>query len=305
MENDGSQWSVDESTREGFNIGDITETSDNAITTRHRKKFAAVDDRAPAGTSSSIMKVFDDIAIHCAKHKKFGVKKNGPALRTRFTALVKEFKTDQCISMRQSGTSEEFRERQVLLQGIVSQMDDWSERVVEEKQQRDTKANALLKSGEYLKRLAMDELNDDDTMNDADADDDDGESSTMEMPSTANRALKDEKKILRRSKITKSERIGAISDALVKALATTDDEQKEKNSFELQKMEFKRDQAQLEREYQRDEAARQREYQVEEAARRREHELAMEDRRVQADREREKMMQEFVLKILNYQTPTT
>jgi hypothetical protein len=51
-----------------------------------RKKFAAVDDvvllrvvnafrpwRAPAGTSKGIMKVFDDIALHCAKNKNFGV----------------------------------------------------------------------------------------------------------------------------------------------------------------------------------------------------------------------------------------
>ncbi|CAK4681388.1 unnamed protein product [Aphanomyces euteiches] len=101
--------------------------------------------------------------------------------------------------------------------------------------------------------------------------------------------------------ISKSERIGAISDSLVKALSVTDDEQRQKQDFEMQKMEFKRDQARLEREYQREEAARQRQFEAEEAARRREHELTMEDRRVQADREREKMMQEFVLKILSHQ----
>ncbi|KAG9403573.1 hypothetical protein AC1031_006215 [Aphanomyces cochlioides] len=126
-------------------------------------------------------------------------------------------------------------------------------------------------------------------------------STTTDGSSNLARGLNGEGKTKRRSKISKSERIGAISDALVKALAATDDEQRQKQDFEIQKMEFKRDQARLEREYQREEAARQRQYEAEEAARRREHELTMEDRRVQADREREKMMQEFVLKILNHQ----
>ncbi|KAG9404662.1 hypothetical protein AC1031_004867 [Aphanomyces cochlioides] len=202
--------------------------------------------------------------------------------------------------IRQSGSTEEFREREVLLQGIVSQIDDWNERITEEKSLKDIKSSALLKSGEVMKRLAMDELIDDDTNVDADDDYNDEKSTTTDGSSNLARYLNGEGKTKRRSKISKSERIGAISDALVKALAATDDEQRQKQDIEIQKMEFKRDQARLEREYQREEAARQRQYEAEEAARRREHELTMEDRRVQADRECEKMM-EFVLKILNHQ----
>ncbi|KAJ0410007.1 hypothetical protein ATCC90586_000866 [Pythium insidiosum] len=96
-----------------------------------RKKFSASDDlillqivnafrpwRAPAGTANGVMKVFDDIATHCAKHKGFRVQKNGPALRTRFNSLVSQFRTDDCKSLRQSGTTEMFEERDALLQQI-------------------------------------------------------------------------------------------------------------------------------------------------------------------------------------------
>ncbi|CAK5129168.1 unnamed protein product, partial [Aphanomyces euteiches] len=94
MDHDESKLSVEETMRDGFDVGDVNETHEYPSASR---QFAAVDGvillqvfnafcpwRAPAGTARGIMKVFDDIAIHCAKHKNFGVKKNGPALRTRF-----------------------------------------------------------------------------------------------------------------------------------------------------------------------------------------------------------------------------
>ncbi|KAF4148901.1 hypothetical protein GN958_ATG01915 [Phytophthora infestans] len=65
-----------------------------------RQKFAAVDDivllkavntfrpwAAAVGTSKGIMKVFDDIAIHCRLDQSFGLKKPGTAMRTHFTNL--------------------------------------------------------------------------------------------------------------------------------------------------------------------------------------------------------------------------
>ncbi|GMF52742.1 unnamed protein product [Phytophthora fragariaefolia] len=61
-----------------------------------RQKFAAVDDivllkvvnlyrhwTAPAGTSNGIMNVFNQIAAHCGLDPAFGLKKQGPAMRTR------------------------------------------------------------------------------------------------------------------------------------------------------------------------------------------------------------------------------
>ncbi|KAH9150430.1 hypothetical protein LEN26_004084 [Aphanomyces euteiches] len=103
MYHDESKLSVEETMRDCFDVGDMNENHEYPRASRHLKKFATVDDvillqvvnafrpwRAPAGTASGIMKVFDDIAVHCAKQKNFGVKKNGPALRTRFPTLAKE-----------------------------------------------------------------------------------------------------------------------------------------------------------------------------------------------------------------------
>ncbi|KAG9399652.1 hypothetical protein AC1031_011465 [Aphanomyces cochlioides] len=219
-----------------------------------RKKFATVDDvvllqvvnafrpwRAPAGTSRGIMKVFDDIAAHCAKHKLFGVNKWPRPTH----------------SFHHAGEGFQKRPVQIDVSEIVSQIDDWNEHLQQEKLQKSEKAMALLKSGEVLKRLAMDEIDNDDANDDDDVDFEDvEESSTTEASSTNTKCAPGKQSIKRRGKISKSERIGAISDALVNALATTDDDERRKNELELRKMEFKRVEAELQRVYQRDEAER-------------------------------------------------
>lgn len=110
-----------------------------------RQKFPAVDDivlkavnlyrhwTAPAGTSNGIMNVFNQIAAHCLLDPAFGLKKQGPAMRTRFTTLMSQFKADQYQSMRKSGTVEEYEEREVLLQNILNQIQDWNEKEAEKK----------------------------------------------------------------------------------------------------------------------------------------------------------------------------
>ncbi|GMF48962.1 unnamed protein product [Phytophthora fragariaefolia] len=78
-----------------------------------RQKFVAINDvvllravnafqpwRAPAGTANEILKVFEDIAVHCGADPDFGVGKPGLALCTRFSTLVINFNHDQCRSMR-------------------------------------------------------------------------------------------------------------------------------------------------------------------------------------------------------------
>lgn len=78
-----------------------------------RKRFATIDHvillravnafrpwQAAVGTSNGITKVFDDIAAHCEADPSFKVVKRGPAIKTRFTALLKQFNINQCQSMR-------------------------------------------------------------------------------------------------------------------------------------------------------------------------------------------------------------
>ncbi|KAF4046030.1 hypothetical protein GN244_ATG01533 [Phytophthora infestans] len=65
--------------------------------------------------------------------------KDGPALRTRFDRLVRMFREAQRASVRASGTTEEYRERDVLLQAIVSRMGNWKELADEEKPRKERK----------------------------------------------------------------------------------------------------------------------------------------------------------------------
>ncbi|KAH9152013.1 hypothetical protein AeRB84_005503 [Aphanomyces euteiches] len=126
MDHDESKLSVEETMRDGFDVGDVNETHEYPSASRHRKKFAAVDD----------------------------------------------------VMLLQ------------VLQDIVSQIDDWNERRSEEKSLKDIKSSALLKLGEVMKRLAMDELMDDDTNVDADDDYNDEISTTTDGSSNLVRGLK-------------------------------------------------------------------------------------------------------------------
>ncbi|KAI9992769.1 hypothetical protein PInf_014637 [Phytophthora infestans] len=69
--------------------------------------------------------------------------KDGPALRTRFGRLVRMFREAQRASVRASGTTEEYRERVVLLQDIVSRMGNWKELDDEEKAKERAKNKEL------------------------------------------------------------------------------------------------------------------------------------------------------------------
>ncbi|KAI9996246.1 hypothetical protein PInf_013629 [Phytophthora infestans] len=136
-----------------------------------RQKFAAVDDivlvkavntfrpwTTAVGTSKGIMKVFDDIAIHCRFDKSFGLKKPGAAIRTRFTNLVTQYKTDQCQSMQGSGTVEEYAEREMLPQNIVALMNGWEDKGAQRKENQTAKQRGIERSGELLRSLAMGEI---------------------------------------------------------------------------------------------------------------------------------------------------
>ncbi|GMF53259.1 unnamed protein product [Phytophthora fragariaefolia] len=100
-----------------------------------RQKFAAVDNivllkavnlyrhwTAPAGTSNGIMNVLNQIAVHCRLDPAFGLKNQGPEMRTRFNTLMSQFKADQCQSMRKSGTVEEDEERDACVASQYSSM---------------------------------------------------------------------------------------------------------------------------------------------------------------------------------------
>ncbi|KAI9979722.1 hypothetical protein PInf_028016 [Phytophthora infestans] len=127
-----------------------------------RKKFAAVDDvvllravnafqpwRAPVGTAKGIMKVFDDIAVHCGADPEIGVNKR-----------------------------EQFGERDRLLLDIIAQTDDWNEKLEATNKIKEAKQVGTESSGELMRRLAMNKsvAGDDDDENDDGEEDSDAAS---------------------------------------------------------------------------------------------------------------------------------
>lgn len=63
--------------------------------------------------------------------------------------------------MRQSGTVEEYGEREQLLQDIITQMDDWKECIETGKAEKMRKKIGIENSGELLRQIAMDEIDED------------------------------------------------------------------------------------------------------------------------------------------------
>ncbi|KAE9034934.1 hypothetical protein PR001_g9531, partial [Phytophthora rubi] len=150
-----------------------TPTKQQGEAQQARKNFTAGDDlillraantvkpwEAPYGTANGVMKCFDQIARVCSDTPTFVKEKPGTSLRTRFDKLVKQFREAERASRRASGTSEEYEERDVLLQDIVQRMDGWKSLREEEKQYERAKRDGIEASGALMRRLAMGELED-------------------------------------------------------------------------------------------------------------------------------------------------
>ncbi|KAE9335025.1 hypothetical protein PF008_g13684 [Phytophthora fragariae] len=196
-------------------------TGDSADTTPgSRKNFTVEDDlsflrcvnlvrpwEAAVGTSNGIMRAFDMIAEKCRSVPGF-VMKDGPALRTRFDCHVRVFRAQQRTSMRSSGTSEEYRERDVLLQDAVCRMDNWKEESEKDKALERSKKEGIESSGHLMRRLAMAEMEDEDNPSDNE------EESTVTNSSQKRAAPRGNR---RTHKPSKREKLSVIRDSIAQA----------------------------------------------------------------------------------------
>ncbi|KAG3002193.1 hypothetical protein PC120_g19850 [Phytophthora cactorum] len=81
--------------------------------------------------------------------------------------LAKEFKKDQCRSMRKSGTVEQFEERERILLDVIALTNGWDENIESDNNIKQAKQRKATKSSEELmRRLAMKEASDDDSQED-------------------------------------------------------------------------------------------------------------------------------------------
>ncbi|KAG6596094.1 uncharacterized protein IUM83_18654 [Phytophthora cinnamomi] len=279
-----------------------------------RKNFTAADDltllrcvnsvrpwEAAVGTANGIMKAFDSVAEKCRAVEGF-VKKDGPAIRTRFDRLVRVYRADERNSLRSSGTTEEYEERDVLLEDIVCRMDNWKEKTMQERATERAKIQGIETSGELMRRLAMDELRgeeerDGDTCAAGDGISVDAETAGHGSQRTGSPAgpqavgAKDNvgrKRAApvgsrRPTKPSKREKLSAVRDSIAQAIEHTLSDSSAKYEYLRERLHFERE-----------EAARR----IELEEKRLLHEREREERREAAEQRREEENQAFMVKLL-------
>ncbi|RLN49321.1 hypothetical protein BBJ28_00025397 [Nothophytophthora sp. Chile5] len=222
------------------------------------------------------MKVFDDIAAQCKADLEFMVAKQEAALRTRFSSLVREYKNDQCRSMRKSGAVEQYKERECLLQDIIAQMGDWQEQINAEKGVRGAKQQTIDSSVELQLSLTMGELEDDSTseeeessVNEALATED---SATVALGASYLRGDQHDwtpfqPRSVKKLRTTKRERervrLVVMMDSLPDSIQSINEEDSGKYEYKAQRLKFEREQAERQRQHEADDAAKRRQHELE------------------------------------------
>eukprot|EP00644_Phytophthora_capsici_P003717 jgi/Phyca11/38983/gw1.82.98.1 len=182
-----------------------------------RKNFTTADDLILLRAVNTI-KPWESAKDICNEMAGFVRDKQGPALRTRFDKLIRQHRDAQVVSRRSSGTTEEYNERDELLQDIVTRMDDWKERQDSEKQLQRAKDNGIEASGVLMRRLAMGELAEE-LQSDTNSNSDGGNEGQDEGANAGTSLSGSQKRGHRASsgratKVGKIERVAAVTDAI-------------------------------------------------------------------------------------------
>ncbi|OWZ09131.1 hypothetical protein PHMEG_00018214 [Phytophthora megakarya] len=217
------------------------------------------------------MKVFDEMAARCHGNPAFSLNKTGPSLRIRFMNLTAQFEEGRCKSMRKSGTAEEYKKREVLLQDIMTQMADNKE-CLKPNSRKTAKSKGIDSSGVLLRRLAMEKFDEEDDKLD---DIIDTSVSTLTQDDESNDTTPTKK-----HGATLGKRGGITS---------TDADEKGKYEYKMKRLQFENAQTD-----------RQRQYDEEQSDKHRDHEAAMEERRLKADEDRDRRMYDFILNLMKH-----
>jgi hypothetical protein len=125
--------------------------------------------------------------------------------------------------MRKSGATEEFAEREQLLTDIKNRADDWNTTTKSNKALEQAKAKGIEKSGEVVRRLAIEGSTDDGGS--------DSEQSDSERTSA------------KRRKITKRDKLKGLMSAIQGAISDSAQHTTEKLKIERERLEFDKSQA--------------------------------------------------------------
>ncbi|ETV63634.1 hypothetical protein H257_19436, partial [Aphanomyces astaci] len=88
----------------------------------------------------------------------YKINKKPEGLKTRFDLLIKTHCEGEVASMRKSGTSEDYTEKDLLLTDIKARMDDFDETAAARKDNVKRKIDSIVNSGALMRRMAMGNL---------------------------------------------------------------------------------------------------------------------------------------------------
>ncbi|RHZ42066.1 hypothetical protein DYB26_006692 [Aphanomyces astaci] len=88
-------------------------------------------------------------------NRRFKADKDGQGCKTCFDKLTKAYKERSFAAMRRSGTDEEFNECEQLLEGILSQVNDFVEKNDAQASPLAAKKDGIESSGVMMRKLAM------------------------------------------------------------------------------------------------------------------------------------------------------
>ncbi|KAG3055660.1 hypothetical protein PI124_g22999 [Phytophthora idaei] len=165
------------------------------------------------------MKSFDKVANICKEVEGFVRDKHGPALRTRFDKIVRQHRDAEVVSRRASGTVEEYDERDMLLQDIITRMDE----------------------------LQGDTASADDEHKEGDDAGQSGDNASATSTGSKKRTIINSNG--RATKATKLERVSAVTDAIALAITKMNKGDPEKYAFLNSHLQFEKEEAEKAREH--------------------------------------------------------
>ncbi|KAF1787832.1 hypothetical protein GQ600_6227 [Phytophthora cactorum] len=225
-----------------------------------RKNFAAAADAILLRAVNALMKSFDKVANICEEVEGFVRDKHGPALRTHFDKIVRQHRDAEVVSRRASGTVEEYDERDMLLQDITPV---WmTSNSFKPLKKIFGAPKGLDASVEWVSLKTSCKS---------------GDNASATSTGSKKRTIVNSNG--RATKVTKLERVSAVTDAI--ALAIT-----EMNKGDPQKYAFLNSRLQFEKE----EAEKAREHEIKMELHRQEAQRARDERLLAAERERENFM---------------
>ncbi|KAG9398980.1 hypothetical protein AC1031_012358 [Aphanomyces cochlioides] len=123
----------------------------------------------------SMMLKWAEVAEKLSNDPACRLNKDGPGCRSRWARLRREHTSNSKKSSRKSGTSEDYDERDIIIQDLVTRILDYEEQTTAKRDNAKNSAKAIEKSGIVMRQMAMDALSESSSVDHASDDSNDSE----------------------------------------------------------------------------------------------------------------------------------